>query len=101
MKKFIEVFSIDQVDTEIMNDLVNREFSLAEIKKKHGKNRIDRLMKAFRELTILEEVGEKENKIGRKMKIFRLNFGNEKMENSLFYSGEKKMFFKVNDGAFR
>ena len=100
VKKYIEAFTIDAIDTEIMNDLANRDFALAEIKRKYNKNRIDRLMKAFRELDILEEVGKKENKIGRNMIVYRLNFGKEKMEGSLFYTGEKKMFFKVNDGAF-
>lgn len=95
-KYYIEVFDIDQEDTAILNDIANREFTLAEIKKKYDKTRIDRILKGLKELDLLKEVGETKNKIGRKMKIYKIHFGDEKMQDSLFYSGKRKRFFKVN-----
>ena len=96
-KYYIEVFDIDQEDTKILNDIANREFTLAEIKKKYDKTRIDRILQGLKELDILKEVGETKNKIGRRMKIFKISFDEEGiMKDSLFYSGKRRRFFKVN-----
>jgi len=96
-KYYIEVFDIDQEDTKILNDIANRKFTLAEIKKQYDKTRIDRILKGLKELDLLKEVGEKKNVKGRVIKIYKVYFGKEKMQDSLFYSGKRKRFFKVNE----
>ena len=94
-KYYIEVFDIDQEDTEILNDISNREFTLTEIKRQYDKTRIDRILKGLKELDLLKEIGEKKNVKGRGMKIFKIDFGQGKLRDSLFYSGKRKRFFKV------
>ena len=90
-KNYIEVFDIDQEDTRIMNDISNREFTLAEIKKKYDKTRVDRLLRGLKEMEVLIEVGKTKNKIGRGMKIFKIKFPEQK----LYHSGKRQRFFKV------
>ena len=96
-KYYIEVFDIDQEDTEILNDIANREFTLAEIKRKYDKTRIDRILAGLKELNLLREIGEKKNVKGRGMKIFKIDFGQGELRDSLFYSGKRKRFFKVTE----
>lgn len=90
-KYYVEVFDMDLEDTKIMNDIVNREFTLAEIKKEYDKTRIDRLLRGLKEMSVLVEIGETKNKIGRGMKIFKIKF----KKDVLYHSGKRQRFFKV------
>lgn len=96
-KYYVEVFDIDQGDTRVLNDISNREFNLAEIKKKYDKTRIDKILKGLRELDLLKEVGKTKNKIGRGMKVYKIDFGKGKNLRESLYSAKKRRFFKVKE----
>ena len=96
-----ELFKLDRDEVKFIEELSKKEFCLHELKKIHGRNKIERLAQALKEMGILEEIGTKSSPKGKKsLKIFRLNFGEGVKTGRTFYSKKKDVFLKVFEKIF-